>query len=139
VKNAILLIANTPLAQALRQAALHVFPDAGAQILALDVPADAPPEHTLAQAQAALAQLPQDAGVLALTDMLGATPCNVARRLAGGAHVRLLAGVNLPMLLRAVSYRHEPLESMAQKAQDGGVQGIVPVPGAGAADARGAP
>ena len=87
--NAVLLIAHAPLANALRQGALHVFPDAAADIAALDVDPDAPPEQTRA--------------------------------------VRLLAGVNLPMLLRAVSYRAESLDAMAQRALAGGVQGVMPV------------
>ncbi|MFT3779130.1 MAG: PTS sugar transporter subunit IIA [Ottowia sp.] len=125
--NTILLIAHAPLASALRAGALHVFPDAGDAVRALDVlPADTP-EQTLAMAQGLLAALPAEQGVLVLTDVFGATPCNVAQRLAGGAGVRLLAGANLPMLLRAVGYRHEPLESMAQKALAGGTQGIMPV------------
>jgi PTS system ascorbate-specific IIA component len=123
--NAILLIAHAPLASALRAGALHVFPDAA--VAALDVGAADAPEATLASAQAALRGLPAGQGVLVLADMVGATPCNVARRLAGGEAMRLLAGANLPMLLRALSYRGEPLEVMMRKALDGGVQGIVPV------------
>ena len=124
--NTVLLIAHAPLAHALRQGALHVFPDVAADIAALDVQADAPPEQTLAAAQALLAQW-GDRPVLVLADMFGATPCNVAQRLADSGRVRVLAGVNLPMLLRAVSYRAEPLETMAQRALTGGVQGIMPV------------
>ena len=74
-----------------------------------------------------LADRPAGQGVLVLADVFGATPCNVAQRLSDGAQVRLLAGANLPMLLRAVGYRHEPLESVAQKALAGGTQGIMPV------------
>ena len=127
--NAVLLIAHAPLACALREAALHVFPDAGAHIGALDVQAQDAPEASLAAARAALARLPGAAGVLILVDICGATPCNVAVRLQDeAARTRLLAGVNLPMLLRALTYRHEPLDSMLQKAQAGGTQGIMTPP-----------
>lgn len=125
--NAILLIAHAPLATALRAGALHVFPDAGAAIGALDVQATASPEDTQAAAENALGRLPAGEGVLILTDVFGATPCNVALKLADGTRTRLLAGVNLPMLLRAVCYRDEALEDMAQKAMAGGVQGIMAV------------
>ncbi len=125
--NSILLIAHAPLASALRDAALHVFPDASPVIGALDVQAAASPEDTQAAAENALGRLPIDDGVLILTDVFGATPCNVALRLADGTRTRLLAGVNLPMLLRAVCYRHEPLEGVAQKATAGGIQGIMAV------------
>jgi PTS system ascorbate-specific IIA component len=126
-RNAVLLIAHAPLASALCAGALHVFADAGDAIATVDVRPNAAPEETLALAQAELARLPADQGVLILTDLFGATPSNVAQRLAANPRLRLLTGVNLPMLLRALSYRHEPLESMAQKALAGGVQGIAPV------------
>ena len=51
----------------------------------------------------------------------------MARRLIDGRRMRLLAGVNLPMLLRALTYRAEPLADMAQRALDGGMRGVVVV------------
>ena len=125
--NAILLIAHAPLAGALREAALHVFPDAGADLVAVDVRAEDAPEASLAAAQAALAGLPAGSGVLILVDVCGATPCNVATRLDDGPRSRGIAGVNLPMLLRALTYRHEPLPDLFDKALAGGSQGIIPV------------
>lgn len=130
-ENHILLIAHAPLAQALSACAAHVFPDSLAHIAVLDVPADEPPEQTLAQARALLASL-GPAQTLVLTDMFGATPCNVAQRLVEGTAARLLVGVNLSMLLRALGYRHESLEAMALKALAGGLQGIMQI-GGGAA------
>ena len=59
--------------------------------------------------------------------MFGATPCNVAQKLGDGVTTRLVAGANLPMLLRSVCYRHESLEALATRAQAGGSQGIMPV------------
>jgi PTS system ascorbate-specific IIA component len=126
MSNAVLIIAHAPLAQALRQCALHVFPDAAADIAAVDVRSGAPPEETLALARAALARLP-GTGVLVLTDIVGATPCNVALRLAADAHTRLIAGANLPMLLRALTYRNQPLAEQAARAMAGGTQGVMPV------------
>ena len=124
--NAVLLIAHAPLAHALRECALHVFAEAAADIGALDVQAHEPPEQTLARAQALRARW-GERPVLVLSDVLGATPCNVAQRLADGERTQLLAGVNLPMLLRAITYRAEPLAAMAQRALDGGVRGVVAV------------
>ena len=122
----ILLIAHAPLATALREAALHVFTDCGHSVLALDVQAQASPEETLQAARAALqGDTGPDAPWLVLTDVFGATPSNVAQRLAEGLNARVLAGVNLPMLLRAWCYRAEPLDSVAGRAQVGGQQGIV--------------
>ena len=126
MSNAVLLIAHAPLAHALRECALHVFPDCGGGVAALDVQPNVPPEESLAQARILLEQL-GTASTLVLTDVFGATPCNVAQRLCEVDRVRLLAGVNLPMLLRAVSYRAESLDAMAQRALAGGVQGVMPV------------
>ena len=124
--NHILLIAHAPLAQALRDCALHVFADCGDGISVLDVPPHESPEATLAEAQALLARS-GPAHTLVLTDVLGATPSNVAHRLVEGTSAHLLAGVNLPMLLRAICYRYEPLEQQAARALTGGQQGIVQV------------
>ncbi|MDO5086917.1 MAG: PTS fructose transporter subunit IIA [Comamonadaceae bacterium] len=128
--NTVLLIAHAPLASALRAGALHVFPDAGDAVLALDISPHEPPEDSLAAARALLATAPAARSVLLLTDVLGATPSNVAQRLAadaGAAPLPLLAGVNLPMLLRALCYRAEPLAAMTERALAGGTQGIVRV------------
>ena len=124
--NAILIIAHTPLASALRDCALHVFPDCAAGVAAVDVPAHEAPEDTLARAQTALHGLDAE-GVLLMSDVFGATPCNVAQKLNDGTHTRLVSGANLPMLLRSVCYRHESLEALATRAQAGGAQGIMPV------------
>lgn len=122
----ILIIAHAPLASALRDCALHVFPDCAAGVLALDVLANDAPEHSLQQAHNALTALATQE-VLLLSDVFGATPCNVAQQLGDGSRTRLVAGVNLPMLLRSVCYRHESLESLAARAHAGGTQGVMPV------------
>jgi PTS system mannose-specific IIA component len=128
--NAILLIAHAPLANALRQCALHVFPDCGPTVMAIDVQPNLSPDETLHTARIALDQLarvPQVKGVLVLTDIFGATPSNVAQKLVDGHRSRLITGVNLPMLLRSVSYRHEPLDSLVSRAVIGGTQGVMQV------------
>lgn len=122
----ILLIAHSPLAHALRECALHVFPDCGNSVTALDVLPNQPPEESLAQARLLLDQLGTDS-TLVLTDVFGATPCNIAQRLTDGVQSRLVTGVNLPMLLRAVSYRNEPLDSVVNRAVVGGTQGVMQV------------
>lgn len=124
--NHILIIAHAPLASALKACALHVFPDCGAQVTALDVPPNMPPAESVAQARVMLAQC-SEPQTLILTDVFGATPSNIAKELTDGLTTRLLTGVNLPMLLRAVTYRHEPLETLVQRALAGGAQGVMQV------------
>ena len=128
--NAILIIAHAPLAHALRQCALHVFPDCGAHVAAIDVQPNLPPEETLATARIAMSQLSQGEhvkGILVLADIFGATPSNVAQKLVDGVKSRLITGVNLPMLLRSVSYRNEPLDALVSRAVVGGTQGVMQV------------
>jgi PTS system ascorbate-specific IIA component len=124
--NGILLIAHAPLASALRQCVLHVFPDAQDAVVALDVQPNVPPEETLAQARMLLAQTARPQ-TLVVTDVFGATPCNVAQRLVDGVRTKLITGVNLPMLLRTVSYRHESLDALISRALIGATQGVMQV------------
>jgi len=128
--NSILVIAHSPLAHALRQCALHIFPDCEPYVAALDVLPNVSPDESLAAGRIVLAQMLARGSrtqVLVLTDVFGATPCNVAQKLVDGARSRLVAGVNLPMLLRAVTYRHEPLEAQVQRAIAGGTSGVMQV------------
>ena len=128
--NGILIIAHAPLANALRQCALHVFPDCGNSVAAIDVQPNLSPDETLGSARIALDQLtsqPNVKGVLVLADIFGATPSNVAQKLVDGVRTRLITGVNLPMLLRSVSYRHEPLDTLVSRAVIGGTQGVMQV------------
>ncbi|TNF58030.1 MAG: PTS fructose transporter subunit IIA [Burkholderiales bacterium] len=124
--NGILIMAHAPLASALRSCVLHVFPDSADAVAALDVQPNVPPEETLAQARALVQQLgtPQ---TLVVADVFGATPCNVAQKLVDGVRSRLIAGVNLPMLLRTVSYRHESMEALISRAMIGATQGVIQV------------
>ena len=124
--NGIFIIAHAPLASALRQCVLHVFPDNPAGVVALDVQPNMPPEETLAHARMMFKHM-GTSHALVLTDVFGATPCNVAQKLVDGVNSKLIAGINLPMLLRTVSYRHEPLDALVVRALAGGTQGVMQV------------
>jgi PTS system ascorbate-specific IIA component len=123
----LLLIAHAPLASALRAVALHAFPDSGVPLQALDVESDASPEEVEVQARALLQRLEAEEA-LVLTDVFGATPCNVAQRLGDAQRVRVIAGVNVPMLWRALCYASEPLEALAARAVAGASQGVLQLP-----------
>ena len=127
MNNGILIIAHAPLASALRQCVAHVFPDRVAEVLAFDVQPDVSAQDSLAMARQLAARFGQ-APLLLLTDVMGATPCNVARQLLGSVPARLVAGVNLPMLLRAVTYQDQPLDELVARAVSGGSQGVMQVP-----------
>ena len=122
----IFILAHAPLASALRQCVVHVFPDAAAAIAALDVQPNMPADESLAAARMTLDLLKTER-TLVLTDMFGATPCNVAQKLVDGMNTRLVAGVNLPMLLRAVTYRNESMDALVARVLAGGTQGVMQV------------
>lgn len=60
-------------------------------------------------------------GVVLLTDMFGGTPSNLAISIMDKANVEVIAGVNLPMLVKLASVRkNEPLAETAAQGQDAG-------------------
>ena len=123
---ALLLIAHAPLASALRSVASHVYPDCSERLLAVDVPPGADPEQVEAQIRAVVEGL-ADKEVLILADVFGATPCNVALKVADGVRVRVVTGVNVPMLWRSLCYADESLEALVARAVAGASQGVMQV------------
>jgi PTS system ascorbate-specific IIA component len=120
----LLIIAHAPLASALRAVAEHVFPDCTGRLATLDVTPEMSPETVQSQAAALLAASKQTE-TLILTDVFGATPCNAAQRVADGSRVRVVTGVNVPMLWRTLCYADEPLDDLIARAQSGATQGVM--------------
>jgi len=84
------------------------------------------PEHLLQLARDKLDQLSQGDGIIVLTDMYGSTPSNIATRLCDYSDkVVVIAGVNLPMLVRLLNYPNLNLEQLVDKAMSGGQDGIL--------------
>ena len=127
----VLIVAHTPLASALAAGASHVYscaPErAGSQVRILDVQPEADVAATVEQARRLIAEVDSGAGVLVLTDLFGSTPGNVAARLAETGRIAVVAGVNLPMLLRALCYRDGKLSDTVEKAVAGGTQGVLQI------------
>lgn len=96
---------------------------------ALTVPFDSDPDKVTRSAQKMVQELDTGDGVLVLTDLCGATPSNIACRLVKKNHVMVVSGLNLPMLMRVLNYPNLSLKEMADKAMDGGRQGIMLLPG----------
>jgi len=122
----LLIIAHAPLASSLKAVAKHVYPDFSAPLQALDVHPDMSPDQIESQARALL-QSVQDPDALILTDVFGATPSNVAQRLADGTNVKVVTGVNVPMLWRSMCYAAEPLDALVARAVTGATQGVMQV------------
>jgi PTS system mannose-specific IIA component len=84
------------------------------------------PEQILQLARDKLDRLGQGDGVIVLTDMYGSTPSNIATRLCGDDDkVAVIAGINLPMLVRLLNYPNLSLEQLVEKAMSGGQDGIL--------------
>lgn len=126
----LLIIAHAPLASAFKAAAAHAFPEAAERIEALDVTAQLLPEEIEAQARILLDRAlaaPGRREALVLTDVFGATPSNIAQRLADGVQVKIVSGINVPMLWRTVNYADEPIDMLVTRALAGATQGILQV------------
>ena len=125
----IVIVAHTPLASALQSFAEHVYGKIPDRVIAIDVSQHEDAKLTLKRVTEAVLTAQGEQGTLILTDIIGATPANVAAKVAQlpelTAPVQVLTGVNLPMLLRAISHRTESLSELAEKALQGGQQGVL--------------
>ena len=122
----LLIIAHAPLASSLKSVAEHAFPECAAQLAALDILPNMPVEEIEAQGRQMIERL-STPDVLIFTDVFGATPCNVAQRLADGVHVKVVTGVNVPMLWRTLCYQNESLDAALARAVAGATQGVMQV------------
>ncbi|MDA8328644.1 MAG: PTS fructose transporter subunit IIA [Betaproteobacteria bacterium] len=119
----ILIVAHGTLGESLIQCAIHVLGERPKDLLALDVTAQTQ-SNMLDRARTMITELNSGEGVLLLSDIYGATPCNTMCRLLSPGEVEGIPGVNLPMLMRAITYRHLPLAQLLDKAVTGGKEGI---------------
>ena len=116
----ILLITHNGLGHSLIDCVRHVMGSVPDNLKAMSVLADDDPRQKEAEGLALIAQLDTGSGVFLLSDLFGATPSNIARKLYQPGRVEGLAGVSLPMLLRAVCYSSQPLAEVIQKTLDSG-------------------
>jgi PTS system ascorbate-specific IIA component len=119
------LITHTSYGESLIQCACHVLNRRPPQIVQLGVAAQDDPLDLLPLAQNLLQMVDSGSGVLVMTDIYGATPSNIAMKLLEPGRVEGLAGVNLPMLLRALTYRDKDMETLLARATSGGRDGIL--------------
>ncbi|PSB91740.1 PTS sugar transporter subunit IIA [Candidatus Pandoraea novymonadis] len=122
----ILIIAHAPLASALRECISHIYGSCPARISVVDVSPNQDTVKLLETIRQYFKYLHEKNGVLVLTDLFGATPSNLAAELVG-REIRVVGGVNLPMLIKAVCYRSAPLDILVNKVISGGTQGILEI------------
>lgn len=100
-------------------------------IKSLPIHHDSDPLAYCYYAEEIYASLEEGDGVLVLTDLFGATPCNIAVSLLNHYHVKVVAGLNFPMLVKVMSHAftlpNASLDVLAEKALRGGCQGILDV------------
>jgi PTS system ascorbate-specific IIA component len=123
----ILLMTHAPLGQAYIAACNHVFRGETEHLEAIDVVADQDLNEVQALAQSAIKRLDDGDGVLVITDVKGGTPANCCNRLADAGRVEVIAGISLPMLLRAITYRRDTLDVVVEMALAGAQNGAVRV------------
>ncbi len=121
----ILIIAHDTLPDSLVKAVTHVLGSRPPQFETVSVSASDDPFHLLPGAREVVRKLDTGDGVLIFSDIYGATPCNLASKLLLPGRVEVVAGVNLPMLVRAFTYREKGMDTMIRKAISGGCDGVV--------------
>lgn len=122
----ILLVTHEGIGSALVAVATRLLRQLPLKVEAFEVPCGADPDILLPMASAALRKVDGGHGVLVLTDLYGATPSNLAARLARlGTPVRRVSAVNLPMLLRVLNYAELDLEELPAVAAAGARNGVI--------------
>ena len=121
----ILLITHDTLGEALLQCACHVLNKRPEQIMQLGVAAGDDPNDLLPLVKKLLKLIDTGEGVLVLTDIYGASPSNLAGKLLQPGKIEGLAGVNLPMLLRAINYRDKGMDTLISRATGGARDGVI--------------
>ncbi len=124
----ILIVTHGTLGESLIHCASHVLNKRPPQLRQLGVTAQDDPALLLPQARTLVQELDDGGGVLILSDMYGGTPSNMASKLVAPGRVEAVAGVNLPMLIRVLTYRDRDLQTIVTKAISGGCEGVIRVP-----------
>ncbi|KAF0814716.1 PTS system mannose-specific EIIAB component [Andreprevotia sp. IGB-42] len=121
----IIIVTHVSLGDALMSCAQHIMGRPLSNVSQLAVSKADDPDKVVERARQIITSLDDGSGVLLLTDIYGGTPSNVANRLIVPGRVEAVAGVNLPMLVRALTYCHQPLETVVSKAITGGLEGVL--------------
>ena len=124
----ILLVSHGAFGESLIHCASHVLGKRPLYLRQVGVTVHDDPDAIIPVVEDLIRFLDQGAGVIVMTDIFGATPSNIAMRVLNPGKVEGIAGVNLPMLIRALTYRDEGLDIVIQKALSGGSEGVMRMP-----------
>lgn len=132
----VLLVTHPSIGSALLHTVTRILGKCPLPTKCLEVPAGAQLEPLLSKAAELMVALDDGDGVLIVSDIYGATPCNIACHLANTGRAAVLAGANLPMLLRVYNYPTEDLDTLCEKASEGGLRGVYACTSSAALSAR---
>ena len=121
----ILLITHDEVGQSLLVAAINTLGFCPLSAELLPVPLDCDPKKKVEEARDKINSLNDGEGVLILTDIYGSTPANIACSLINENNIRVISGINLPMLIRVLNYPALELDELVIKAVSGGKEGIM--------------
>jgi len=124
----ILIVAHGTLGESLIHCASHVMGKRPLYLRQLGVTIHDDPDAILPQGRDLVRFLDQGDGVLLMTDIFGATPANIACKLLVPGSIEGVSGINMPMLIRALTYRDLPMESLIEKTLAGASEGIIRMP-----------
>ena len=120
----LLIITHNNVGGAVFDAATSVLGSCPMPFEILPISQNCDPEERFQKAQNYIENLNQSDGVLVITDMYGSTPSNIATKLVSDK-VTVIAGLNLPMLVRVMNYPNLSLDKLANKAVSGGQTGVI--------------
>ena len=116
----LVLVTHGKLANEFRAALEHVV-GAQSQIETISIAPEDDVERRRKDILDAVGKVSDGSGVILLTDMFGGTPSNLAISVMEAGKVEVVAGVNLPMLIKIASVRNdEPLSEVIHDAQEAG-------------------
>jgi len=121
----ILIITHGEFGKNLMDCAEHMLGTSPPQLASLAISSKDDPSQVLPRVKDLLKSVDSGEGVLVLSDIYGATPCNIVTQILQPGLIEGVAGVNLPMLVRVMTYRHESLSVLVEKAVSGGREGVV--------------
>ena len=123
MKVGILLVTHSDIGKQLLLTATSVFGKNPFQVELLSVDNYDQPNDVKELAEKYVKFLDNGAGVLVLTDIIGTTPSNIASSI-NHDRIKVVAGLNLSMILNVFNYPENSLDQLSIKALEGGIQGV---------------
>lgn len=123
---AVIIVTHERIGEAYRALAAHFLPDLPKHIQVLGVEPDEDHERIIQRIQCAVQDWENSSGVLVLSDLFGATPCNAAKKMLQPQRLAMLTGLNAPMMVKAIQYSATANDLMAfaqllKKAAEDGI------------------